>query len=79
MTQITDPCDIACMQRSSRPAPSLDALEQCEDCRLNGLRLCMYHGYPNNVIPPICDYRIVDIDRDEFCIATLRQQQEQQK
>ena len=45
---------------------------QCEDCLLNGLRLCMYHGYPGETIPPICDYRIVDIDRDEYCIEQLR-------
>lgn len=49
-----------------------DPLKQCDGCLLKGLRLCMYHGYPDDTIPPICDYRIVDIDRDEYCIKELR-------
>ena len=48
-------------------------IHQCEDCLLRGLRLCMYHGYPEETIPMICDYRIVDIDRDEYCIQQLRE------
>ena len=56
----------------SVPLPREDLPLQCEDCKLKGLRLCMYHGYPYDTIPTICDYRIVDVDRDEYCIKQLR-------
>jgi hypothetical protein len=32
--------------------------KQCETCIRNGLRDCMYHGYPYDTIPVSCEYKI---------------------
>jgi hypothetical protein len=32
--------------------------EQCKTCIRNGVRDCMYHGYPASVIPKSCEYKI---------------------
>ena len=33
-------------------------VEQCDNCVRNGLRECMYHGYPEDTIPESCAYKI---------------------
>jgi len=33
-------------------------MNQCDNCVRNGLRECMYHGYPENTIPESCAYKI---------------------
>lgn len=33
-------------------------LEQCNTCRLEGKRSCMYHGYPSSQIPNSCSYKM---------------------
>jgi hypothetical protein len=33
-------------------------LNQCGNCIRKGLRDCMYHGYPEDTIPPSCSYKI---------------------
>jgi hypothetical protein len=32
--------------------------EQCENCIRNGLRECVFHGYPDGIIPSSCAYKI---------------------
>ena len=31
---------------------------QCNNCIFDGKRECVYHGYPNEIIPHSCEYKI---------------------
>ena len=31
---------------------------QCKTCKFKDKRACMYHGYPNETMPPSCEYKI---------------------
>ena len=43
----------------SRPYnPQAEREMQCKTCIRNGLRECMYHGYPEDTIPFACSYKI---------------------
>ena len=45
---------------STHPAPSEQESRtiQCKNCIRDGLRDCMYHGYPEDTIPRSCAYKI---------------------
>ena len=54
------PCCIPCKHdtRSRGPIRKDDNTEQCKECIFVGLRGCVYHGYPENAIPPYCSFKI---------------------
>ena len=72
-----NPCD-AYMPKPSevinhlRSLPLYDELKanttnQCETCKFNGLRKCMYHGYPSEKIPSSCEYKIGNFAEEAQC------------
>jgi hypothetical protein len=44
--------------RSRGPIKKSDRTKQCKKCIFVGLRGCMYHGYPDEAIPPYCSFKI---------------------
>jgi hypothetical protein len=50
-----DRCEIVkIVKKNSQFCPAM----QCGTCIHAEKRTCMYHGYPEDVIPPSCEYKI---------------------
>jgi hypothetical protein len=47
-----------CRQDRIEKYKNITVLEQCDNCIRKGLRDCMYHGYPEGIIPNSCAYKI---------------------
>ena len=57
--EIFDGCVLTILRRKYvDTSPKQPALEQCKNCIRKDTRDCMYHGYPDGTIPPLCDYKI---------------------
>ena len=51
-------CPIKCQFYKQEILNTINNTTQCKNCIRNGLRDCMYHGYPTGIIPDSCAYKI---------------------